>query len=260
MFCHPYHQTCHPASFRGHPFDMLDDMFDLAPQPSSCHSAYMNGQRTMERRHREQAIRQQQAGRRARLPKKERAKPFQVSVIEDSDDALVVSLRLVNKCLSQSQLKIEPNGRSSLRVSMTAHRPVHHRVEDMWGRQRLVQTGVEKHKLFSETLNFKTDVPLLVKNVQARAISDDMVIVTIPYEQTESAGVADEFEFEVASNGDDDAEETPQIEEEDEKDDDVSEEGCTEVTAALTPDVDAASEDSFEIPIDGTIEDCDLDE
>lgn len=253
MNCLPYHQTVHPAGFRVHPFDVFDDMFNLTRRPSSCHGAYLDEQRAMETRRREPKTRQQQPARRAKLPTRERAEPFQVSVVEDSDDALVVSIRILGTYPKHSQLKIAPNGRTSLRVSMTAMRPVHQRVQDMWGRLRLVQTGVEKHTLFSETLNFKTDVPLLLKNVQARAISEDVVLVRMPYQREETAGVADEFEFQVVVNSDPEAEEEDQTE----KEDDPSDE---EVTAAIAADVDTASEGSFEIPIDGTVEDCELDE
>lgn len=269
MFCHPYHQTCHPAagSFRD-PLNAMFDMFALT-QPmgsQSCRSAYLDAHRAMETQRREQGIRQQQA-RRTRLQRKERAKPFRVSVIEDSDDALVISIRLIGKYPCHSQLKIAPNGKNSLRVVMTAHRPVHQRVRDVWGHQRLVQTGVEKYKIFSETLSFKTDRRLLVEKVQARAISDDVVIVTIhrpervPHPEIEAADCADEFEFHVAIHDDAHAEDTPQIVENDENDenDDESSEESAEAAAAIALDVDAASEDSFEIPIDGTVEDCDLD-
>ncbi|MEO2192742.1 MAG: hypothetical protein ABGY24_09865, partial [bacterium] len=72
---------------------------------------------------------------------------------------------------------------------------------------------------------------------------------------------ADEFEFHVAIHDDAHAEDTPQIVQNDENDenDDESSEESTEAAAAIALDVDAVSEDSFEIPIDGTVEDCDLD-
>ena len=75
----------------------------------------------------------------------------------------------------------------------------------------------------------------------------------MPYQREETAGVADEFEFQVVVNSDPEAEEEDQTE----KADDPSDE---EVTAAIAADVDTASEGSFEVPIDGTVEDCELDE
>ena len=123
MNCLPYHQTVHPAGFRVHPFDVFDDMFNLTRRPSSCHGAYLDEQRAMETRRREPKTRQQQPARRAKLPTRERAEPFQVSVVEDSDDALVVSIRILGTYPKHSQLKIAPNGRTSLRVSMTACDP-----------------------------------------------------------------------------------------------------------------------------------------
>ena len=289
----------------------------LTTRPSTCHSSHLKAQRAMEAKRREQAVRQHRA-RRAKLAQKGRAKHLQVRLVEADDDALLVSLRVLNQYPEHAQLRIDANGPNSLRVAMVGLRPAFKRVQDFWGHQRLVQHGVEKFTIFSETISFKTDVPLLVNNVQARAVNHDTVIVRIPYapQQVEENDVDDadddvvddaiendngEYEVTVATGmaegdpqreavdhemGDgaceeataapapeasegsfeipidvDTTSEPQEIEQEKSCD-----EECVEVTAAPAEEISSpklsprASADSFEIPIDGSIEDCDLDE